>query len=92
MASSAVHSDNVVEKGSHAILDAVQHLPAECHAAFILKVFQGLSYREIAIRLDISTESVERYVAHGLLNVHRFLKRRCGVQMNDKRVCESNLS
>ena len=78
MASNAFNSGNFDQGRRRAIEDAIQRLPPEYRAALRLKMFQGLSYREIATELAISAKSVERYLAHGLLYVHRFAKQHDG--------------
>jgi RNA polymerase sigma-70 factor, ECF subfamily len=37
----------------------IQQLPARCREIFILKRVQGLSYKQISLRLDIAEKSVE---------------------------------
>lgn len=41
-------------------------LPARCREAFVLRKVQGLSQREIAARLGISENTVEKHVGKGL--------------------------
>lgn len=43
-----------------AMLDA---LPQKARTAFLLAQFEGLSYAEIALRLDVSVRTVKRYMA-----------------------------
>lgn len=44
----------------------VAALPARCREAFVLRKVQGLSQREIAARLGISENTVEKHVGKGL--------------------------
>ena len=46
---------------------AVGGLPDQCRRVFILKKVYGLSQEEIAERLAISTSTVEKHIARGLL-------------------------
>jgi RNA polymerase sigma-70 factor (ECF subfamily) len=45
---------------------ALQTLPATCRKAFLLRRVEGLSHREIAARLGISTKTVEKYMARSV--------------------------
>ena len=67
--------ESAAENRRRIILEAVEHLSPQCRAAFTLKVFDGLSYREIAERLHISTAAVERHIARGLLQVHAYISK-----------------
>lgn len=49
-------------------IDAILHgLPPKARAALLMCRLDGLSYREIAERLQVSVSSVEKYIAAGLL-------------------------
>jgi RNA polymerase sigma-70 factor (ECF subfamily) len=49
-------------------LDALLHrLPAKARSALLLCKLDGMSYRDIAQRLQVSVSSVEKYIAHALL-------------------------
>src|SRR3546814_20809608 len=50
-------------------------LPAKCREAFVLRKVQGLSQREIAGRLRISENTVEKHVGTGLRLLMRSLAR-----------------
>ncbi|WP_397474180.1 sigma-70 family RNA polymerase sigma factor [Pusillimonas sp.] len=45
---------------------ALQGLPEKARRALLLCKLEGLSYREIAARLEVSVSSVEKYIARGL--------------------------
>ncbi|VVE12513.1 putative RNA polymerase sigma factor FecI [Pandoraea iniqua] len=48
-------------------IDTLLHrLPAKARTAFLLCKLEGLEYREIAERLQVSVSSVEKYIAHAL--------------------------
>jgi RNA polymerase sigma factor (sigma-70 family) len=64
------------DEESRLIRNAVERLPPQCRAAFSLRVFHECSYKEIADRMGISTKTVEKYIARGLHEVHRDLRRR----------------
>lgn len=51
----------------------VAALPARCREAFVLRKVQGLSQREIAARLGISENTVEKHVGKGLRLLMRSL-------------------
>ena len=49
-----------------ALGDAVRMLPPQCRRVFIMQRFEGLTYKEIAGRLGISTSTVEKHLAKAL--------------------------
>lgn len=48
------------------LLQAVAKLPPRCREAFILHKFDGLSYSEVAERMDISAGAVEKHMVRAL--------------------------
>ncbi len=58
------------------IQEAVDRLPAQCRAAFALRVFHECSYKEVADRLGISAKTVEKHIARGLRETHSYISRR----------------
>ena len=59
-----------------AFSDAVDTLPPQCRRVFMMQRFEGLTYKEIASRLDISTSTVEKHLQKAL--------RRCTDYLVDK--------
>ncbi len=53
---------------------AVAHLPPKCRKAFLMRRMDGLPYKQIANRLNISVSAVEKHVTAGLLKCHAYLK------------------
>jgi RNA polymerase sigma factor (sigma-70 family) len=53
---------------------AVAALPPQCAKVFILRKMQGLSQKEIAVRLNISVRTVENHVAVGLSRCRVFMR------------------
>ena len=53
--------------------DAVRLLPLQCRKAFILRKVYGYSQKEIAERLDISENTVEKHVATGIKRCTYFM-------------------
>lgn len=51
-----------------ALLDG---LPAKARMAFLLSRLEGLSYQDIAIRLDVSLSSVEKYMAKAIRHCYQ---------------------
>lgn len=45
---------------------AIERLPAQCRAVFVLRKVEGLSQAETATRLGLSQNTVEKYVARGM--------------------------
>ena len=58
------------------VQEAVDQLPPQCRAAFTLRIFHGLAYKEVADRLGISAKTVEKHIARGLRETHAYLKGR----------------
>ncbi len=48
------------------LTDSVQSLPGRCREVVILRYIEGLSYREIAERMEVSQETVKTQLAKGL--------------------------
>jgi RNA polymerase sigma factor (sigma-70 family) len=57
--------------------DAIDHLPAQCKKMFVLRKIDGLSYREIADRLELSVSSVEKGIARAMRLCHERLEQAC---------------
>jgi len=53
---------------------AVATLPPQCQKAFLLRRVDGLHYKQIANRMDISVSAVEKHVVLGLLKCKAYLK------------------
>lgn len=53
--------------------EAVAQLPPKCRQAFLLRRVDGLSYKQIANRMNISVSAVEKHVSLGLFRCHAFL-------------------
>jgi RNA polymerase sigma-70 factor, ECF subfamily len=66
------------------IQEAIDRLPPQCRAAFTLRVFHECSYKEVAERLGISPKTVEKHIARGLHETHRYLNRRYGATRRDR--------
>ena len=48
------------------IYAAIDELPLKCRQAFLLHRNSGLSYSDIALELDVSVSSVEKYILQAL--------------------------
>lgn len=53
---------------------AVAALPPQCAKVFILRKMQGMSQKEIAVRLNISVRTVENHVALGLSRCRAYMR------------------
>lgn len=58
------------------LTEAVAHLPPQCRKAFLMRRVEGLAFKQIAVRMDISVSAVEKYVKTGLLKCNAFLRER----------------
>ncbi|MDD2437635.1 MAG: RNA polymerase sigma-70 factor [Massilibacteroides sp.] len=56
------------------INDAINTLPSRCREIFILSRLEGLSHKEIAVRLNISTNTIEGQIAIALKKLRIALK------------------
>jgi RNA polymerase sigma-70 factor (ECF subfamily) len=81
-------SQEVLEDGNQAAVDdvvdsrerirllarAIAALPPQCAKVFILRKMQGMSQKEIAVRLNISVRTVENHVAVGLSRCRAYMR------------------
>ena len=56
--------------------EAVAHLPPQCRKAFLMRRVEGLAFKQIAVRMDISVSSAEKHVKNGLLKCSAYLRAR----------------
>jgi RNA polymerase sigma-70 factor (ECF subfamily) len=57
---------------------AIAALPPQCAKVFILRKMQGLSQKEIAVRLNISVRTVENHIATGLSRCRAYMREHGG--------------
>ncbi len=62
------------EELEEAIQQAIQGLPTRCRLVFSLNRFEGLSYKEIAASLSISSKAVEKDMMKALKLLREYLK------------------
>ncbi|WP_395443687.1 RNA polymerase sigma factor [Caulobacter sp. UC70_42] len=71
----------------HRLAEAIAEMPKKTQEAFILRRVQGLSQREIAARMGVSENTVEKHIVKGIrLLIDRFGrggKRALGASRND---------
>lgn len=74
--SSQAAVDNVIYSRERVRLlaRAVAALPPQCAKVFILRKMQGMSQKEIAVRLNISVRTVESHVALGLSRCRAYMR------------------
>lgn len=53
---------------------AVAELPPQCRVAFLMRRVEGLQYKQIANRMNISVSAVEKHVTTGLLKCAAYLR------------------
>lgn len=58
------------------LADALTSLPPRCREVILLHKIQGLSQREVAVRLKLSERTVESHVRNGIARCHAFLRSR----------------
>ena len=64
----------VVNDLQQRIMEGIGQLPDQCARIFRLSRFEGLTYKEIAIRLDISPKTVEVQMGKALKRLRVYLK------------------
>ena len=64
---------DLVDKAQRAerLREVLQQLPAKCQAVVLMRHWHGLSYEEIAQKLDISVNMVKKYLVHALAHCRR---------------------
>jgi RNA polymerase sigma factor (sigma-70 family) len=74
--SSQVATDDVVDSRERIRLlaSAIAALPPQCAKVFILRKMQGMSQKEIAVRLNISVRTVENHVSVGLSRCRAYMR------------------
>jgi RNA polymerase sigma-70 factor (ECF subfamily) len=55
--------------------EVLPQLSAKCLATLVLRFWHGLSYEEIAERLDISPHTVKKHLSHALAHCRRRMRR-----------------
>lgn len=58
------------------LADAVRALPDRCRQVIMLRYLDGLSYKEIAVQLDISPETVKAQMAKGVRRCAEYFRER----------------
>jgi RNA polymerase sigma factor (sigma-70 family) len=72
---------DAAESAGHAqeielLVEAIRALPERCRAVLTLRKIHGLSYRDVAIRLGISENTVNAQLAIGVIRCREYLKAR----------------
>jgi RNA polymerase sigma-70 factor (ECF subfamily) len=70
--SAAEHASREQER--QILLAAVRALPDRCREVVLLRYMEGLSYKEIAIKLNISPETVKVHLAKGLQRCQAYFR------------------
>lgn len=58
------------------LVEAVQSLPPRCREVMLCRYVEGLSYKEIAARLGLSTQTVKAHLVKGVRDCGRFFQER----------------
>lgn len=66
----------VAEQKISLYFDAIAELPPQCRRVFLMRKYQGLSHREIARELGITTSAVEKHIALGAERCKKFIDSR----------------
>jgi RNA polymerase sigma-70 factor, ECF subfamily len=69
--------DNHIGQDSHfpeyLLESAIRRLPEKCQEVFVLSKLEGLTYQEVAARLNVSVKTVEKHVGVGLRKLKKSL-------------------
>jgi len=57
-----------------ALIRCIEHLPDQCRRVFIYKKFHGMSQKQIAAKMKISTSTVERHITIALVKLRVLMK------------------
>jgi RNA polymerase sigma-70 factor (ECF subfamily) len=76
----------LAENEADGIRRAMGRLPAHYRAALVLRVVEGLSYREIAGLLSVPESTVETWIHRGRLRMRALLRARSGEALPGKQV------
>lgn len=68
------------------LIDAVASLPPQCRRVMICRYVDGLSYREIALRLELSTQTVKAHLVKGVRDCIDYFDE-CGIIDRDIKRC-----
>lgn len=73
MLSEVVSYPDIVDKArrTERLREVLRQLPVKCQAAVVMRHWHGLSYEEIAQKLDISVNMVKKYLVHALAHCRR---------------------
>ena len=78
----------LVEEGAHVlpivnareelalVIEAIDRLPGRCREVVVLRAFQGMSHREIAVRLGVAEQTVRVQMTRGIDKCTHFLRTR----------------
>lgn len=72
----SAEAELLAEERTRVLKEAVDRLPPQCQRVFVLRVFQGLSYKEIAKTLGLSAKTVEHHLARGVHDVYAHVRTR----------------
>lgn len=56
------------------VREAFEELPPKCREAFIMNRFEGMTFPQIAVELDVSVSMIEKHVAHAVAHLRRRLE------------------
>lgn len=62
-------------KALKSFVDAANTLPPQCRKVFLMRKIHGISQKEIAKRLGISTSTVERHITNAIKRCHSQMQR-----------------
>jgi RNA polymerase sigma-70 factor (ECF subfamily) len=79
----SLEGEILAEEECRLLREAIEQLSPQCRAAFQLRVFQGCSYKEIALRLSIAPKTVENHIGRALRETHEYLRKRYQLTTTD---------
>ena len=70
---SSIDEELIAEQRLSLYCDAVAELPPQCRRVFLMRKVQGMSHKEIAEELAITTSAVERNITRGVFQFQRYV-------------------
>ena len=70
----SIDEELIAEQRLALYCDAIAELPPQCRRVFLMRKVQGLSHKDIATELGITTSAVERNITRGIFQFQRYIK------------------
>ena len=72
----SIDEELIAEQRLSLYCDAIAELPPQCRRVFLMRKVQGMSHKDIAKELAITTSAVERNITRGVFQFQRYVNHR----------------